>query len=113
MLTLIQNHLLKRALMLESKLILKSLKENRPKTKMNCGKNIFSSYRSVLLLSFKRADGMKMADSINQRGKGADLTPPQITSLASPHRPKASDGSLEPRRHPWVFISFNSYGLLC
>ena len=29
-------------------------------------------------------------------GKGADLTPPQITSLASPHRPKACDGSLEP-----------------
>ena len=30
------------------------------------------------------------------RGKGAELPPPQITSPASPHRPKASDGSLEP-----------------
>ena len=36
------------------------------------------------------------------RGKGADLTPPKITSLASPHRPKASDGSLEPRRREYL-----------
>ena len=32
------------------------------------------------------------------QSKGAELPPPQINSLASPHRPKASDGSLEPRR---------------
>lgn len=42
MLILIQNHLLKQAPMLESKLISKSLKENLVKTKMNCGKNIFN-----------------------------------------------------------------------
>ena len=35
-------------------------------------------------------------------GKGADLTPPQISSLASPHRPKASDGSLEPLRREYL-----------
>ena len=29
-------------------------------------------------------------------GKGADLTPPCVSSLASPHRPEASDGALEP-----------------
>ena len=32
------------------------------------------------------------------QGKGADLNPPKISSLASPHRPKASDGSMEPSR---------------
>jgi hypothetical protein len=36
------------------------------------------------------------------QGKGADLTPPCVTSLASPHRPKASDGSLEPRRREYL-----------
>ena len=35
-------------------------------------------------------------------GKGADLRHPQISSLASPHRPKASDGSLEPRRREYL-----------
>ena len=35
-------------------------------------------------------------------GKGADLTPPPVTSLASPHRPLASDGSLEPRRREYL-----------
>ena len=38
------------------------------------------------------------SERLKKKGKGADLTPPQISSLASPHRPKASDGSLEPRR---------------
>ena len=35
-------------------------------------------------------------------GKGADLPPPPVTSLASPHRPLASDGSLEPRRREYL-----------
>ena len=38
----------------------------------------------------------------NPQGKGADLTPPCVTSLASLHRPKASDGSLEPRRREYL-----------
>ena len=33
--------------------------------------------------------------SVEHMGKGADLTPPKISSLASPHGPKASDGSLK------------------
>ena len=37
-------------------------------------------------------------------GKGADLTPPKISSLASPHRPKASDGSLEPSRREYLEV---------
>ena len=33
------------------------------------------------------------------RGKGADLRHPKVSSLASPHRPKASDGAFDaPRR---------------
>ena len=35
-------------------------------------------------------------------GKGADLTPPPVTSLASPHRPLASDSSLEPSRREYL-----------
>ena len=35
-------------------------------------------------------------------GKGADLTPPCVSSLASPHRPKASAGVLEPRRREYL-----------
>ena len=35
-------------------------------------------------------------------GKRADLTPPPVTSLASPHRPLASDGSLEPSRREYL-----------
>ena len=38
------------------------------------------------------------------QGKGTDLTPPCVTSLASPHRPKASDGSLEPRRREYLYV---------
>jgi hypothetical protein len=39
---------------------------------------------------------------VRSRGKGADMTPPQITPLASPHRPKVSNGSLEPRRREYL-----------
>ena len=35
-------------------------------------------------------------------GKREDLTPPLITSLASPHRPLASDSSLESRRREYL-----------
>ena len=34
--------------------------------------------------------------------KGADLPPPPVSSLASPHRPLASDGSLEPQRREYL-----------
>jgi len=34
--------------------------------------------------------------------KGTDLTPPLILSLASPHRPLASDSSLESRRREYL-----------
>ena len=36
------------------------------------------------------------------RGKGADLTPPFVTSLASPHRPKASDGAFGAPRREYI-----------
>ena len=35
-------------------------------------------------------------------GKGADLPPPPVSSLASPHRPLASDSSLESRRREYL-----------
>ena len=35
-------------------------------------------------------------------GKGVGLTPPCVTSLASPHRPKASADALEPRRREYL-----------
>ena len=34
-------------------------------------------------------------------GKGAELPPPQINSIASPHRPLASYSSLEPPRREY------------
>ena len=36
------------------------------------------------------------------KGKGAKLTPPQVNSLASPHRPLASDSSLESLRREYL-----------
>ena len=34
--------------------------------------------------------------------EGGGPEPPQVSSLASPHRPKASDGSLEPPRREYL-----------
>ena len=44
----------------------------------------------------------KSRKSRSPRGKGADLTPPCVSSLAFSHRPKASDGSLEPRHREYL-----------
>jgi hypothetical protein len=37
-------------------------------------------------------------------GKGADLTPPRVSSLASPHRPKASDGAFDAPRREYIYM---------
>ena len=41
-------------------------------------------------------------EGVKHWGKGADLPPPCVSSLASPHRPLASDGSLEPSRREYL-----------
>ena len=41
----------------------------------------------------KREERGEKEEEEEEEGKGADLTPPHFFSLASPHRPLASDGS--------------------
>ena len=48
------------------------------------------------------ARGVAAAWCVVVEAKGEDLTPPLILSLASPHRPLASDGSLESRRREYL-----------
>ena len=62
---------------------------------------LYDSPRPFFLRHFAVSWGLRRGMAQLQ-GKGADLTPPCVTSLATPHRPKASDGSLEPRRREYL-----------
>ena len=54
--------------------------------------------RCPVVSAVERMGVEQHAEEAMLKGKGADLTPPCVSSLASPHRPKASAGALEPRR---------------
>ena len=79
--------------------------EASPQSGLGVGCKLCSSNKKLRGLSVRaqaRRISIFLSHSLLWGGKGADLTPPCVTSLASPHRPKASDGSLEPRRREYT-----------
>ena len=58
--------------------------------------------RCPVVSAVERMGVEQHAEEAMLRGKGADLTPPCVSSLASPHRPNASAGALEPLRREYI-----------